>query len=161
MSETDRLTDEAFEAAQFLYKHGDLTYSAARAAVSKLTDNGFTIRRASQAAPAPSDRLVSVGKASGLVEARASLAARQIRQTLRDYGHRCAETSLPELIATDVDAALRKQEEIHAPAPSDGLREALATLLVQANGVEPRDDRLRQNVVRIARAALAKIAQDA
>lgn len=77
------------------------------------------------AAPAPSDHLVSVGKASGLVEARVSLAARQIRQTLRDYGHRCAETSLPELIAADVDAVLRKQDEVHAPAPSDGLREAL------------------------------------
>ena len=81
-------------------------------------------RRASQAAPTPSDHLVSVGKASGMVEARVSLAARQIRQTLRDYGHRCAETSLPDLIAADVDAALRKQDEIHALAPSDGLREA-------------------------------------
>ena len=81
-------------------------------------------RRASQAAPAPSDHLVSVGKASGMVEARVSLAARQIRQTLRDYGHRCAETSLPDLIAADVDAALRKQDEIHALAPSDALREA-------------------------------------
>ena len=86
-------------------------------------------RRASQAAPAPSDHLVSVGKASGMVEARVSLAARQIRQTLRDYGHRCAETSLPDLIAADVDAALRKQDEVHAPAPSDGLREAAATIL--------------------------------
>lgn len=81
-------------------------------------------RRASQAVPAPSDHLVSVGKASGMVEARVSLAARQIRQTLRDYGHRCAETSLPDLIAADVDAVLRKQDEIHTPAPSDGLREA-------------------------------------
>lgn len=33
-------------------------------------------------------------------------------------------------------------------------REALATLLVQANGVEPRDDALRRSVVRIARQAL-------
>lgn len=80
---------------------------------------------AARTAPAPSDHLVSVGKASGMVEARVSLAARQIRQTLRDYGHRCAETSLPDLIAADVDAALRKQDEVHAPAPSDGLREAL------------------------------------
>lgn len=44
---------------------------------------------------------------------------------------------------------------LHPIAPSDALRDALATLLVQANGVEPRDDRLRQNVVRIARAALS------
>ena len=84
---------------------------------NKLSDR-IAHRRASQAAPAPSDRLVSVGKASGMVEARVSLAARQIRQTLRDYGHRCAETSLPDLIAADVDAALRKQDELHVPAPA-------------------------------------------
>ena len=90
---------------------------------------------AAKAATAPSDHLVSVGKASGMVEARVSLAARQIRQTLRDYGHRCAETSLPDLIAADVDAALRKQDELHAPAPSDGLREENERLRYVLDGV--------------------------
>ena len=79
-------------------------------------------RRASQAAPAPSDG------------------------TCAECG--CAPVNADSLCATCVD-------ERRAPAPSDALREAMATLLVQANGVEPRDDRLRQNVVRIARAALS------
>lgn len=117
MSGMDRLTDEALE---YLAKlHGE------RSDVHSMARELLAHRCASQAAPAPSDHLVSVGKASGMVEARVSLAARQIRQTLRDYGHRCAETSLPDLIAADVDAALRKQDELHAPAPSDGLREAV------------------------------------
>ena len=129
MTTTDKLTDEA------LVHRAVLDWIKEDAPIgikmqmtpdlaNKLSDR-IAHRRASQAAPAPSDRLVSVGKASGLVEARVSLAARQIRQTLRDYGHRCAETSLPDLIAADVDAALRKQDELHAPAPSDGLREAV------------------------------------
>ena len=40
--------------------------------------------------------------------------------------------------------------------PADDLREALGTLLVQANGVEPQDAKLRQNVIRIANAALSQ-----
>ena len=106
-------------------------------------------RRASRAA------LVSVGKASGMVEARVSLAARQIRQTLRDYGHRCAETSLPDLIAADVDAALRKQDEIHAPATSDGLREALETI---RDGYGP--NHLSKFALAIASAALSSPSKD-
>ena len=116
MSGMDRLTDAEKRALESSEAYG-AGWDAAFAAMNEIK------RRASQVAPAPSDHLVSVGKASGMVEARVSLAARQIRQTLRDYGHRCAETSLPDLIAADVDAALRKQDEIHAPAPSDGLRE--------------------------------------
>lgn len=38
-------------------------------------------------------------------------------------------------------------------------REALATILVQANGVEPRDDALRLSVRRIARKALDAISE--
>ena len=112
MTTTDKLTDETLKAVARLNPLPDnIAGSMARELLAH--------RRASQAAPAPSDHLVSVGKASGMVEARVSLAARQIRQTLRDYGHRCAETSLPDLIAADVDAALRKQDELHAPARQD------------------------------------------
>lgn len=108
MTTTDKLSDETVE---YWANFG----SAAPQAMAREL---LAHRRASQAATVPSDHLVIVGKASGMVETRVSLAARQIRQTLRDYGHRCAETSLPELIAADVDAAIRKQDEIHAPAPS-------------------------------------------
>lgn len=38
--------DNRNDAVQFLYKHGDLTYSAAQAAVDKLCNNGFRIVRA-------------------------------------------------------------------------------------------------------------------
>jgi Ni2+-binding GTPase involved in maturation of urease and hydrogenase len=38
--------DNRNDAVQFLYKHGDLTYSAAHAAVEKLSNNGFRIVRA-------------------------------------------------------------------------------------------------------------------
>ena len=38
------------EAARFLYKHGELTHSAAKAAVDKLCDNGFAIVSAAQIA---------------------------------------------------------------------------------------------------------------
>lgn len=37
--------DARNEAVQFLYKHGELTYSAAAAAIAKLCNNGFHITR--------------------------------------------------------------------------------------------------------------------
>ena len=87
MSGMERLTDEAFEAVQFLYKHGDLTYSVARAAVSKLIDNGFTIRRASQAAPAPSDALREAVDAAwnDAIEAAASVYLNGANPNTWDY----------------------------------------------------------------------------
>jgi len=42
--------DNRNDAVQFLYKHGDLTYSAAHSAVDKLCSNGFRIVRADLAA---------------------------------------------------------------------------------------------------------------
>lgn len=44
--------------------------------------------------------------AAGLVEADVSIAARAIRQTMRDYGHNSADTTLPEIIAGSVCKAL-------------------------------------------------------
>ena len=75
--------------------------------------------------------------------------------------HRRASQPAPAPVFED-DAAEKAKlncycdrlDPVEAPAPSDGLREALGTLLVQANGVEPRDAMLRQNVIRIADAAL-------
>lgn len=46
------------EAVDFLYKHGDLTYSAAFAAIKLLTENGFQITRG--AAPASAAEPVKV-----------------------------------------------------------------------------------------------------
>ena len=44
--------DNRNDAVQFLFKHGDLTFSAAHAAVEKLCNNGFRIVRADLAVPA-------------------------------------------------------------------------------------------------------------
>lgn len=43
-------------------------------------------------------------------EARMSIIARQVRETLRRYGHKTAESSLPECIGADVNAALKAAE---------------------------------------------------
>lgn len=65
--------------------------------------------------------------AAGLVEADVSIAARAIRQTMRDYGHNSADTTLPEIIAGSVCKALsaptreREWQPIET-APRDGTR---------------------------------------
>ena len=120
-------------------------------------DGGMVLahRRASQAAPAPSDHAISKEWAErmlpldeGVTPSAGAPAPSVIFEVLAAAHRRDAITydRLPG-IARAISAAL-------TPAPSDGLREALGTLLVQANGVEPRDAMLRQNVIRIALSAL-------
>ncbi len=58
-------------------------------------------------------------------EATASIVARTVRQTLRDYGHGTAESSLPEAIASDVAAALA---EVPTTPVMDDLSDALYAL---------------------------------
>lgn len=48
-----RSKDARHEAAAFLYKHGDLTHSAAHKAIELLAGNGFTISRAALAGAKP------------------------------------------------------------------------------------------------------------
>lgn len=47
----------------------------------------------------------------GMPELRSSLIARVVRQSLKNYGHKCAESVLPECIAGEVDTALRAHEK--------------------------------------------------
>lgn len=49
-------------------------------------------------------------KSRGMRELRASLIARTVRQSLRAYGHKSAESVLPECIAADVERALAADE---------------------------------------------------
>jgi hypothetical protein len=61
---------------------------------------------------------------TGMRELRASLIARTVRQSLRNYGHKSAESTLPECIAVDVERALVADEKLwsapqNAPALED------------------------------------------
>lgn len=58
-------------------------------------------------------------------EARVSLIARAVRQSLRSYGHKGAESILPECIAADVEASLQTMRTTPEPEAPQG--EALAT----------------------------------
>lgn len=49
----------AAEAAEFLHKHGELTYSAAWRAMAKLTENGFRIQRPAPAVPDDVSKIVA------------------------------------------------------------------------------------------------------
>jgi hypothetical protein len=53
---------------------------------------------------------------TGMRELRASLIARTVRQSLRNYGHKSAESTLPECIATDVERALAADEKVWGAA---------------------------------------------
>tara|TARA_A100000171_G_scaffold51315_1_gene65261 strand:- start:374 stop:865 length:492 start_codon:yes stop_codon:yes gene_type:complete len=69
--------------------------------------------------------------AAGLVEADVSIAARAIRQTMRDYGHNSADTTLPEIIAGSVCKALS------APTRErEALRDAARTLHLAEQFIE-------------------------
>lgn len=72
--------------------------------------------------PAPSshvegDPVVDIGK--GMPELRISLIARAVRQSLRNYGHKVAESTLPECIAVDVERTLVAHEKAWAKPPRD------------------------------------------
>jgi hypothetical protein len=56
---------------------------------------------------------------SPIPEARVSLLARAIRHSLRSYGHKCAESSLPECIASDVESALATETQPVAGGEQD------------------------------------------
>ena len=56
---------------------------------------------------------------SPIPEARVSLIARAVRASLRAYGHKVADSSLPECIASDVEATLRTMRP-KAPATDAG-----------------------------------------
>ena len=49
---------------------------------------------------------------TGMRELRASLIARTVRQSLRNYGHKTAESVLPECIAAEVESALTADEKM-------------------------------------------------
>lgn len=57
--------DARNDAVQFLYKHGELTYSAAAAAIAKLCNNGFHITRAplADALAVPTDGVATLAEA--------------------------------------------------------------------------------------------------
>ena len=63
---TDTMRNLRSEAVDFLHKHGDLTFSAAYAAVDKLCSNGFYITRT----PTPDPRDAVIAR---LVEALESI----------------------------------------------------------------------------------------
>lgn len=55
----------------------------------------------------------------GMRELRSSLIARVVRQSLKNYGHKAAESSLPECIAVDVERSLVKDEQNWAEKARD------------------------------------------
>jgi len=64
--------------------------------------------------PAPVTNLMGgpvVDIAPGMPELRISLIARAVRQSLRNYGHKVAESTLPECIAGDVERTLAAHDK--------------------------------------------------
>lgn len=55
---------------------------------------------------------------TGMRELRVSLIARAVRQSLRNYGHKVAEGTLPECIAADVERTLVADEKAWEAAPA-------------------------------------------
>jgi hypothetical protein len=53
---------------------------------------------------------------AGIPELRVSLIARAVRQTLRNYGHKVAESTLPECIAGDVERTLVAHDQTWTPS---------------------------------------------
>jgi hypothetical protein len=70
---------------------------------------------------------------SHIPEARVSLIARAVRESLRSYGHKSADSTLPECIASDVETALRTQDEQQADAIPEGIphRKEVNTILAR------------------------------
>lgn len=69
--------------------------------------------------PAPVSNLVAepvVPITAGMPELRVSLIARAVRQSLRNYGHKVAESTLPECIAGDVERTLAAHERTWTPS---------------------------------------------
>lgn len=58
---------------------------------------------------------------TGMRELRISLIARAVRQSLRNYGHKVAESTLPECIAGDVERTLVADEKVWASARDCGI----------------------------------------
>jgi len=55
---------------------------------------------------------------TGMRELRVSLIARAVRQSLRNYGHKVAESTLPECIAADVERTLVADEKAWVTKPA-------------------------------------------
>ena len=55
---------------------------------------------------------------TGMRELRVSLIARAVRQSLRNYGHKVAESTLPECVAADVERTLVADEKAWEAAPA-------------------------------------------
>jgi hypothetical protein len=64
-----------------------------------------------------------VSLTTGMRELRASLIARTVRQSLRNYGHKSAESTLPECIAVDVERTLAADEKLWNAPPSEKARD--------------------------------------
>lgn len=82
--------------------------------------------------------------AGAMDEASISILARAIRESLRSYGHRVAESSLPECIAADVSKAFRDDAIMTAlkrsPAESgDGFRDGLEKAVEVAIHISDRE----------------------
>lgn len=93
-----------------------------------LIDGVINVGKAIEAAiaagdtPPPEAHLVGepvVPITAGMPELRISLIARAVRQSLRNYGHKVAESTLPECIAGDVERTLVAHEKTWAKPPRD------------------------------------------
>lgn len=83
-------------------------------------------------------------------EARVSIIARQIRETMRGYGHKVAESSLPDWIAVDVSAALKAAEAVEDCIRAEArLAQAEGGMKVTEASTAARFTRLHSIVARI------------
>ncbi|WP_322884209.1 hypothetical protein U8C35_07575 [Sinorhizobium medicae] len=116
------ITPEMIEAAKSAYwsevHHGggysDKCYAAAIQAALCLLDKPEAVEATSPQSNVVGDPVVPI--TTGMPEVRVSLIARAVRQSLRNYGHKVAESTLPECIAGDVERTLAAHEKTWAPA---------------------------------------------
>lgn len=113
-------------------------------------DYNTSIRKGLIAALQPTEagtQIVDLGNPAGLKESRASLMARQVRQTMRDYGHKSADTVLPDLIANDVNKALEAQA-IAWPSPPTPPTDNAALVEAEDRGMSKAADICRAEQLR-------------
>lgn len=60
----------------------------------------------------PGEPVAVVPITTGMPELRVSLIARSVRQSLRNYGYKVADSTLPECVAGDVDRTLAEHEKV-------------------------------------------------